>query len=335
MTNESGLRLTTAIYALILLIVTGIVGLMILEHWSLLDAGWVTIVSLTTTGFGDLVPRTPAGRLFLMLLLVVGVGVVGYALGAIFSVFLESQINRYMEKSAVKDAAKKLSKHIIVCGAGRVGINVVETLMQENVPFIMIEENEELVNHLVSEGYLVLCGDATKDDILIEAGIHRARGVISALSEDAYNVFVVLTVKALNPQLTVVARAERPETIEKLKRAGADKVIAPALLGGQRMATAMLKPVSVDLIDTLFTSRNIEVQIEEIEIRTGSTLCGESLQTVQSHAASNSIIVAIIRNEEVLMNPVSQEVVQSGDILVVLGGRSDLERIEKAAMQAS
>ncbi|MGE5371232.1 MAG: potassium channel family protein [Solirubrobacterales bacterium] len=332
MKNEPEIRLTTAIYALILVVVAGISGLMLLEHWSVLDASWVTIVSLTTTGFGDLVPQTVYGRVFLMVLITVGMGVVAYSVGAVISVFLDAQIKGFLEKSGMKEAIRKLNHHIIVCGAGRVGRNVVEILSQDNVPYILIDDNEDVIAALHAEGIMALCGDATMDEVLHEAGIDRARGVISALSEDAYNVFVVLTAKALNPKLTVVARAERPETIEKLKRAGADKVIAPALLGGQRMATAILKPVSVDLVDTLFTAKNIEVQIEEIEIRPDSQLENRDIQSAIRRNETNCIVVAILRNEEVFMNPTPREVLRAGDVLVVLGSRRDLEMLEKMAI---
>ncbi|MGE5417274.1 MAG: potassium channel family protein [Acidobacteriota bacterium] len=331
MHNESKLRLRTAFAFLFFVVAIGISGLMLIEKWSFLDASWVTIVSLLTIGYGDLVPHSPAGRIFLLVLVTAGVGVVTYTLGTIFTNVVETQIARIMERTDMKDQIESLHNHIIVCGAGRVGASVTEVLVNEKVPFVMVDANEELINALVAEGVLAFHGDATKDEVLIQAGIMRARGVISALSEDAYNVFVTLTVKALNPSLTVVARAERGETIEKLKRAGADKVIAPAQLGGQRMATAILKPVTVDLVDTLFTKSNIQVQLEELVITSDSPLCGRELRQIFVRDDSNIIVVAIIRLDEVIMNPTAREPVMEGDVLIVLGARSDLEKLEKLA----
>ncbi|MGE5404657.1 MAG: potassium channel family protein [Candidatus Saccharibacteria bacterium] len=329
MQNESRLRLRTAFAFLFFVVAIGISGLMIIEKWSLLDAAWVTIVSLLTIGYGDIVPHSPAGRIFMLFLVTAGVGVVTYTLGTIFTNVVETQIARIMERTDMKDHIASLNNHIIVCGAGRVGASVTEILVNEKVPFVMVDADEELINGLVAEGVLAFHGDATKDEVLIQAGVMRARGVISALSEDAYNVFVTLTVKALNPSLTVVARAERGETIEKLKRAGADKVIAPAQLGGQRMATAILKPVSVDLVDTLFTRSNIQVQLEELVITSDSPLCGRELRQIFVRDDSNIIVVAIIRMDEVIMNPTAREPVMEGDVLIVLGARSDLEKLEK------
>lgn len=252
-----------------------------------------------------------------------------YALSLILSSIVEIQVNRILGRSDIKQKISELKNHNIVCGAGRVGTNVIDVLMKENVPFCLIEENEEIVNSLLNQGLLALQGDATKDELLIQAGIQHARGVISALSEDAYNVYVTLTAKAINPGLTVVARAERPESVEKLKRAGADKVIAPAQIGGQRMAAAILKPVSVDLVDTLFTSRSIQVQIEELIVRNDSPICGRELRDVFSRDDHNVIVVAIIRGEEVIINPMAREIIHPEDVLVVIGGRQDLEKLEK------
>lgn len=331
MADEPRLRIITAVYALVLIFVIGIVGLMFLEGWSVIDAAWVTVISLTTTGFGDIVPASTGGRIFLMFLLVVGVGVVAYAAGALISFLVEVQISRYMDNSGMKEAISSLRNHIVICGAGRVGGNVVDILKAENVPFVLIDENEELIASLRDEGLLAMTGDATKDEVLLEAGILHARGVISALSDDAYNVFVTLTARHLNPNLMVVARAERPETIDKLKRAGADKVIAPAQLGGQRMASAILKPVSVDLVDTLFTNRNLQIQLEELSVSADSNMCGKHLQDIFTREDSNIIVVAIIRSEseDVILNPRAKELIHANDTLVLLGSRNHLEQLEK------
>lgn len=329
MFQSPNLRLKAALGVLVFLIFAGSIGYMLLEKWSFLDACWMTVVSLTTVGYGDIIPHSTGGRIFTIVLIIVGASAVAYALSLILSSIVEIQVNRILGRSDIKQKISELKNHIIVCGAGRVGTNVIDVLMKENVPFCLIEENEEIVNSLLNQGLLALQGDATKDELLIQAGIQHARGVISALSEDAYNVYVTLTAKAINPGLTVVARAERPESVEKLKRAGADKVIAPAQIGGQRMAAAILKPVSVDLVDTLFTSRSIQVQIEELIVRNDSPICGRELRDVFSRDDHNVIVVAIIRGEEVIINPMAREIIHPEDVLVVIGGRQDLEKLEK------
>jgi voltage-gated potassium channel len=178
------------------------------------------------------------------------------------------------------------------------------------------------------EGYFVVLGDATQDGVLISAGIQRARGIICALSDDAYNVFVVLTARAVNPNLKIVARAIQPETTAKLRHAGADKVISPTQIGGYQMAMAMLKPAAVDLVNTLFTSRNLEIQIEEVLITEDSPLANRPIHDSFDRKISNVIVVAIIRGERVMMNPHGHDLILAGDTLVLIGSRQDLEKME-------
>ena len=326
--SESRLKLFMAILALLGIMIISTLGLTYFENWSFFDAFWVTVVSLTTTGYGDIIPITLGGRLFLLGVLVTGVGVVAYSFGAIISVLVESQISRVLERSKMMKTIDKLENHVIVCGAGRVGSNVAHILKAEMVPYVLIETNEDLVRNMRDEGHLVILGDATLDAVLMSAGILRARGIICALPEDAYNVFAVLTARAVNPGLKIVARAANPETVAKLRHAGADKVISPTQLGGRQMAMSMLKPASVDLVETLFTSRNLEIQLEEVVISERSSMAHQAIKDLFDRQVSNVIVVAIIRSEQVIMNPHGHDHVLPGDTLIFIGSRQDLERME-------
>jgi voltage-gated potassium channel len=248
------------------LTIIGTLGLVYFEGWSFFNALWVTVVSLTTTGFGDIVPVTIYGRVFLLFILVAGVGIVGYGVGVIVSVFIESQISRVLERNKMLREIEQLRNHIIVCGAGRVGSNVAFILKNERAPYVLIDSDEELVVHMREAGHLAIQGDATQDEVLLAAGIEKASGIVCALSEDAYNVFITLTARAIKPGLKIVARAERLESVEKLRRAGANKVIAPAQIGGHQLAMAILKPAMIEMVDTLFSSRQMELQLEEVLI---------------------------------------------------------------------
>jgi len=303
------------------------------EEWSFFEAFWMTIISLTTTGYGDIVPVTLGGRLFLLGVLVTGVGVVAYSLGVIISIFVEAQISRVLERDKKMKTIEKLENHVIVCGAGRVGSNVAQILKADQVPFVLIDTDEELVRSMREEGYLVLMGDATQDGVLITAGIKRARGIICALSEDAYNVFVVITARAVNPNLKIVSRAINPETTVKLRHAGADKVISPTQIGGYQMAMAMLKPAAVDLVDTLFTSRNLEIQLEEVLITEDSPLANRAIRESFDRYVSNVIVVAIIRGEQIIMNPHGHDLIVPGDTLVLIGSRQDLEKMDTVSFK--
>ncbi len=330
--TESRQKLLRAIMGLIVLTTVCTIGLMYFEGLSAFDSFWLTIVSLSTTGYGDIVPHTVPGRLFLLSMLVTGLVVVTYSLGTIINILVENQLFNLKGKRKMTKAISNLQNHVIVCGAGRVGGNVADILRAESAPYVVIEANEDLVNKMRDDGHLVLHGDATEDDLLHQAGIQRARGIICGLSNDAYNVFVVLTARALNPGLMIVSRAVQPESVAKLRHAGADKIISPDQIGGHRMAMAMLKPTALELMDTMFAPHNLEIQLEEILVGANSAMANKPVNEFFGKGLSEVILVAIIRSSGVKMNPAVEEIIQPGDTLVLIGSRLDLGKIEAVAL---
>ena len=328
--TEARWKLFRAVGGLVVLTAVGTVGLMYFEGLSAFDSFWLTVVSLSTTGYGDIVPHTVPGRFFLLAVLVTSLIVVTYSLGTIINIFVESHLKNLKGNGKMTKAIEKLSNHVIVCGAGRVGGNVADILRAENTPYVVIETNEDLVNKMRDDGHLVLHGDATEDELLQQAGILRARGIICGLSNDAYNVFVVLTARALNPSLRIVARAVQPESVAKLRHAGADKIISPDQIGGHRMAMAMLKPTALELMDTMFAPHNLEIQLEELLINNSSPMVNKPVSDFFGKGMSEVILVAIIRGSGVKMNPAIDETIQLGDTLVLIGSWHDLKKIEAA-----
>jgi voltage-gated potassium channel len=310
------------------IIIIGTFGLAFLEDWSIFNSFWMTVVSITTTGYGDMIPVTKAGKIFTMVLLICGIGLVLYAMSIFVSSIVENQISKFKKRDRMMDAIKHLENHVIVCGAGRVGINAAHVLSNYKEPFVLIDIKEDLVEIAAEEGYLVMLGDATSDEVLINAGIRRAKGIVCALSEDAHNVFCVLTARALNPGLKIVARAVEPETVPKLHRAGADKVISPTQSGGYQMAMAVIKPAAVEMVNTLFTSKYLEVQIEEVEIDEHSMIANQPINMAFNRENNNVIVVAIIRDEKFILNPRSKDMIVPGDTLLLIGSRQDLNGLD-------
>lgn len=327
-------QLISSIVALLAIVLIGIVGLMSIEHWSLLDASWVTIISLTTTGFSEIIPQSVGGKIFLMMLILLGVGVFTYAIGSIISIAVESQIAMLTEKNRMKEKIGRLHNHIIVCGAGRVGQAAAEVLQHQGVPHVLVDHQPELVHSLQQQNVLCLLGDASEDQVLIDAGIKRARGVISALSDDAYNVYVTLTARALNPKLEIVARAERPDSVEKLYRAGAQRVIPSAQIAGQRMGTAIVKPTTLDIFESLVHSQHFSMEIRELLVDAHSTVVGNSIKQVFRSGQINVMCVAVVRNNsETIVNPSGHIEIHGQDILVVIGTRDDLNSFEESRLR--
>lgn len=311
----------------------GIAGFMFIEGYSFLDALSVTVAIITTTntGFGNISPHTIYGRVFSIVLVVIGFSVVAYAFGSIMGIVLEGHLKNFMGRSKMLKNIGALKNHIIICGAGRVGHHVILRLQKEKVPFVVIDKDEEKAVRMRDEGFLVINDDGTKDEVLLLAGIDRARGLISALPGDAENVFVTLTAKELNPKLMVVARSDLEESKTKLLRAGADKVISPSVMGGRRMAISILKPVSVDFVETLIHRADVEIEIEEIIINPKSFLAGKKLKDSHIKQKTGTMVVAVKRGDEIFNNPSADDVILGDDLLIVLGTREQLARLEELA----
>lgn len=325
-------KLLIVFRAFIAIIIIGIIGFMYIEKYDLMKAAWLTITTLATVGYGNFVPETVTGQIFNLLLIIVGVGVVAYTLGEFVGLVVEGHLRDIMGRRQMYKKIARIGEHIIICGAGRIGENVINRLSQENVAFVVVDKDEKVARKLVEDGYLVIQGDASDDSILEQAGIKRARGLIAALSNDADNVFVTLTAKGLNPSLFVVARAGQKETEGKLKRAGADRVILPAAIGGVKMAAVVLRPFITDFVDTVLHETAMPLEIEEIRVNSSSELVGKAIKCSRVKEESGALIIAIKRGEQLLTNPSVEEIIQEGDELIVIGSTEQLARLEKMAV---
>lgn len=317
-------RLKFIFTAFLVILAAGTAGYVVLEGLPPFDAFYMTVVTVATVGYGDIVPRTTGGRAFTMVLIVVGVGMMYYSLTYLFSLMVEGQLKNFMGRRGMNRKIASMRDHIIVCGAGRVGSNVVKRLGHEADEFVVIEDNQEIFDQLVEAKVTAVHGDATRDEVLRAAGVERAKGVITTLSHDADNVYVTLTAKSLNPGIRVVARAERPEAEEKLRRAGADTVIFPSVMGGRQMVSAITRPVIMDFVENVFYNQELHLDIAEIAVGAGSALVGMTLAASGIKARYNSIVVAVKRGDRLITTPDANLVITAGDIMIVIGHRGSL-----------
>jgi voltage-gated potassium channel len=306
----------------------GTIGYSLIEGWGIFDSLYMTIITLTTVGYDEVHSLSKAGRVFTTVLILSGVGAMLYVLGVGARVLIEGELREILGRRKLSKKIGKLKNHYIICGYGRMGKITCREMMQNKAPFLIIEGTPEVVSTM-DKDILVLQGDATQDSVLKDAGIERALGLISVLSTDADNLYVVLSARGLNPKLTIVARASEEGAERKLIRAGADKVISPYHLGGLRIAHTILKPAVVDFIEFATRSGNLELQMEEIKVKESSHIVDRSLDECGIRKDMRIIIVAIKRESgEMEFNPTSTSIIRHGDTLVAMGQTRQLEELE-------
>ena len=309
-------------------IALGTLAFHLLEGWSILDSVYVTVQTVTTVGFGDLTPRTPLGRVFAIVFMMVGVGIVLYALTSTVQTIVHSELFAQYGHSR---KMSKLRDHFIICGAGRVGSHLVRSLRAIEETFLVIESDQAKVEALMDAGVPVLLRDATLEESLIEAGVEHARGLATCLPDDADNVYVVLTARDLNPGIHIVARAAAEQAESKLIRAGANRVVAPTIIGGHRMAMALTKPAVGDFLDSI-TANHLELGFEQLEVQPVSTLVGRKLSETVIRSELNIVVVSIRRNDgNIIFNPSGETRIESGDMLIAIGNAESLTRLNALA----
>jgi voltage-gated potassium channel len=317
----------TIIIFITILFLGGSLGYTIIENWNFFDALYMTIITLSTTGFEEIKPLSTLGRIFTMVLIVFGISVLFYVLGNLNVAIFEGNILRGRKMQKEID---KLLCHFIVCGFGRMGKKIAIELERRKKKFLVIEKDDKNID--LSTGFLFLKGDATEDTDLVNAGIERAIGLVSVLENDISNVFATLSARELNPQLKIIARAEEESSREKLLKAGADRVVLPYEIGGFRMTQALLKPTVVDYIDEIFSRSDIGLEIEEVKIHAGSSLIGQTLAECKIRSNYNIIIIGIYKgSNEWIYNPGSNTKLDENATMIVIGEIKELKKLQEIA----
>lgn len=304
----------------------GAFGYMILENTGFWMGMYLTVITVFTVGYGDIVPIHPSGRVFTVFLVISSVSFVMYTFSKITETMIEGELRGLYKRRKMNKQISRLRDHYIVCGFGRIGKEICKILQEHHRPFLVIEKDEEESKSLDELQYMRLEGDAADDDVLQSAGIDRAKGLVSVVASDADNLYITLTARGLNPHLYIMARSSGgPGVQTKLKRAGASKVISPYSIGARRMAHLIVRPTVSDFIDLTMRAGELDLMMEELKVSAASHLNGKNLIESEIRKKYDVIVVAIKRQDGVMLfNPRSETVIMAGDILIVLGANEHI-----------
>ncbi len=320
-----------SILTLVIIIACATAVYMLLEHMSLTDALYMTLITISTVGFGEVRPLSQAGRIFTMVLILLGVGVVTTTISNAIGIVLGPRLWLSIRQRNMERLLMNIDHHYIVCGYGRMGQQIIGDLQARGEPFVLVEADPERQTDLLEANLPFVIGDATADETLLEAGIERAHGLVAAVDSDADNVMIVLTARELNPKLFIVARVTSGENENKLRRAGANRVVSPYQIGGHRLALALLRPAVSDFLDRIFSfHEDMDMEIGQIYLRAGSRLAGQTIASCDLRARHNVSILAIQKpNREVIITPSPAQELDVGSTLIIIGTPETIYELEK------
>ena len=323
-------RLRISIILLFTVIFAGTIGYSVFEDMPVFDAFYMTVITISTVGFSEIKPLSQVGRLITVIIIVSGISVLTYTLGQVARIFVEGDLQSILGRRKLEKQISELNDHYIICGFGRIGTIISRELSDENISFVVIEQDSEKVKQLEEDNFLYLNMDATLEEALLQAGIKKAKGIVTAVKSDADNVFITLTAKGLRPDIFVLARASDVQNESKILRAGASRVVCPYLYGGRRMAQILKKPTVVDFIDSAMMDSQLGLSMEEAVVGPASDLIGKTLIDSQIRQRFGVVIVAIKKpTREIVFIPTPTEKLESQDTIVVIGKKEDLERMNE------
>ncbi|MEE4314169.1 MAG: NAD-binding protein [Desulfofustis sp.] len=323
-------KLKISLFLLLIIIGFGTFGYTSVEHMAPFDAFYMTLITISTVGFGEITPLSQAGRAITVIIIIAGISLLTYTLGQIAKIFIEGELREILGRRKLGKQISGLTGHFIVCGFGRIGEVLCKELADERIRFVVIEKQPEKVELLEKMGYLYIAGDATADDVLLQAGLLTAKGLATAVTSDADNVFITLTAKGLKSDVFVLSRAADLKNEKKLLRAGASRVICPYNMGGARMAQILKKPTVVDFLDKAMMSGELGLKLEEAVVQPSSLLVGKTLFTSNLRRDFGVIIVAIKKAScEMVFNPGPEATIDAEDVIVAIGKQEDIVRMRR------
>lgn len=328
---REGRQLIRPTVVILAVMTIGTLGFMLIEGWGFLDALYMSVTTMATVGFGEIHPLSQTGRAFTIGLIILGVGGALYLLTTMMQFVFEGHLGRNLERRRMDRRIEQLRQHFILCGLGRVGRQVAQDFKEAGIPFVVVDSNQPAIDNIVPLGYLWVRGDATDDDTLRRAGIERARGLVTCVQSDADNIFVTLSARALRADLFIVARGNNDDAAPKLRRAGADRVVSPYSIGGRQMAMLATRPAAVEFVDRVLGGAGIDLLLEDVTVREGSSLVGKTVREVDQTIAPGVTILAIRRKLELIPQPKPDVLIGVGDDLVAIGSSAQLRALESAS----
>jgi len=327
---DSVKHLIMSILLTLLIVVVGTTGYMIIEGWDIFDSLYMTVITITSVGYGEVHEIGKAGRLFTIFLIIIGIGFVIYVAGAVVRFMLEGQIRVILGRRRLNKKIDRLKNHYIVCGYGRIGRLLCKNIQKKLIDLVVIEKNEELRQAMDEDGVLYILGNAADEATLINAGIKHAKSLVSVLGTDAENVFLVLTARQLKADLYITARASSEGSKSKLMAAGANKVESPYDIGALSMAQRILRPTVTNFLDQALDDKRQDIHMEEISVSPSSRLINLMLKDSGIRQNYNLIIIAIKKFDGVMLfNPSFESVIKAGDTLIAVGEAENLKKLEK------
>lgn len=328
-------RILWAVSVIACLTAAGAAGYVWLEGLSWLDAVYLTVATISTVGYGDIVPHSRAGQIFTSALIIAGVGVTLYLISQIAQDLLDGHLRGVLQRRSMMRKISRNENHVVVCGFGRFGRVVVDDLVDAGRVVVVVERDPDAEDELVRRGVDYLIDSASDDEVLRQAGVEHAGAMVVATSDEAESVFITLSARELNPGLEIHARGESDSAIRRLKRAGANHVTSPYQMGGMRTAATILRPSVVDFLELSIAGRSEGIDLEEVRIGTGASITSHAIADLERDNPQLRIIALKRPDRAIQLVPDASERVEAGDHLVVIGDRLHLSRLAQAALPSA
>lgn len=327
---EEKRKLKFILYAFALLLIVGVIGYMFLLKVDFIDALYMTVITISTVGFGEVGTTSNWSEVFSIIMIFVGVGIVGYAFTTVVAMFVEGKVKDFWKGSKMEKKIASLNDHYIICGSGELAEVIINNFIDQNLNFVVITDKREDLDDYSHHDILVVEGMSTEEAVLEHAGIERAKGLVSTLDSEVDNIVTVLTARNLNKNIYIIANAITKSGSEKLMKVGANKTLSAVEISGKRMASLMTKPNIISFLDVVTRIGDVELDLEEVVVKSGSYLENKNLIEAQIPNKTGLIVLAIktIEDNKMIFNPPVNYTFRIGDVLIVLGREDQVDKLK-------